>query len=153
MSPLVAAPAGGASTIAGAAAAAAGSDGSAAPLVSLVTPFASATGPPESAPQSLMGFSVQQQQQPPQQQQQHQSSAPVPQSSPFAALAQASQPQLTASSSLEQLLAGQCKARHLAFVVQSTYRAPLTWPPAEQFIQSTHQGKQTTQIHDVNELL
>ena len=69
-----------------------------------------------------MGFSIQQQQ--PQQEQQHkqqqpqqQSMAPVPQSSPFAALAQAPQPQLTASSSLEQLLAGQCTAMYFACIV------------------------------------
>ena len=121
MSPLVAALAGGASTTASAAAEAGRPDGAAAP-VSLATPFASATGPPDSAPQSLMGFSIQQQQ--PQQEQQHkqqqpqqQSMAPVPQSSPFAALAQAPQPQLTASSSLEQLLAGQCTAMYLACIV------------------------------------
>jgi hypothetical protein len=78
----------------------------------LATPFAAATGPPESAPQLPPGFGIQaqqqqqQQQQPQQQLQQQQNSAPVPQSSPFAALAHAPQPQLTASSSLEQLLAG-----------------------------------------------
>jgi len=70
------------------------------------SPFAAVASGPLTQPQGFGPPPPQQHQQQQQQQQQQQGSSVPVATSPFAALAQAPAPQLTASSSLEQLLAG-----------------------------------------------